>query len=50
MALWQIYDKLINTCLIFTYNSLTKCCYNQFQSCRLKPLASLLDGELYLSS
>ena len=45
MALWQIYSELINTCLIFTYNSLEKCCCDQFQSCRVKSLVSWLDGE-----
>ena len=45
MALWQIYGELINTCLIFTYNSLKKCCSDQFQGCRMKSLASWLNDE-----
>ena len=45
MALWQICSKLINTCLIFTYNSLEKCCCDQFQGCWLKSLVLWLDGK-----
>ena len=33
MAIWQIYSELINTCLTFAYNSLEKCCCDQFQGC-----------------
>ena len=45
MALWQIYSELTNTCLIFTYNSLEKCCCDQFQGFWVKSLVSWLDGE-----
>ena len=45
MALWQIYGEPINTCLIFTCNGLKKCCCDQFQFCRMKPLALWLNGE-----
>ena len=45
IALWQIYGEFINTCLIFTYNSLKKCYCDQFQGCRMKPLASWLNGK-----
>ena len=45
MALYQIYDELINTSLIFTYNAYNNCCCDQFQGCRVKPLTSWLDSQ-----
>ena len=45
MALCQICDELINTCLIFTYNSSKYCSCNRFQGCQIKPLTSWLDGK-----
>ena len=45
MALYQIYDELINTSLIFTYNTHNNCCCDQFQGCRVKTLTSWLDSQ-----
>ena len=44
-ALREIYSQLLNTLLIFTYNSWNKCCCHEFQGCRLKPLHRRLSGE-----
>ena len=45
MALYQIYDELINTSLIFTYNAHNNCCCDQFQGCQVKPLTLWLDSQ-----
>ena len=45
IALWEIYNQLINTCLIFSYNSTKKCCCDQFQGCWVKSLTTWLHGE-----
>ena len=44
-ALREIYFQLLNTSLIFTYNSWNKCCYHEFQGCQLKPLQRRLSGK-----
>ena len=44
-ALWELYFQLLNTSLIFTYNSWNKCCCHEFQGCRLKPIHWRLKGE-----
>ena len=44
-ALREIYYQLLNTSLIFTYNSWNKCCCHKFQGCQLKPLHQRLNGE-----
>ena len=46
MALYQIYDELINTSLIFTYNTHNNCCFDQFQGCRVKALTSWWDSQI----
>ena len=44
-ALEQIYYQLLNTSLIFMYNSWNNCSCDQFQGCRIKPLWRRLDGK-----
>ena len=43
-ALREIYYQVLNTSLIFMYNSWNKCCCHEFQGCRLKPLHQRLNG------
>ena len=45
LPLSPIYENLIDSCLIFTYNSSEKCCCDHFKGCQMKPLTSWLDGE-----
>ena len=44
-ALEQIYYQLLNTSLIFMYNSWNNCSCDQFQGCWIKPLWRRLDGQ-----
>ena len=44
-ALRENYFQLLNTSLIFMYNSWNKCCCHEFQGCQLKPLHQRLSGE-----